>query len=103
MKRKQIIGKVLDILVGVLVGTFIIGGFVFTGIQGAARSDPRIALVLGQPISGTVQTKDRTYGFAVTVATGAYGNIQVPCTSEQYDTFSIGDTVTISCDLTIKG
>lgn len=102
MKNKQTIRRILDAALGLLLGVLLIGAFVFSGFEGLAKSNPRVALALGEHLAGTVQSKDRTLGFAITVNTQNYGDIQVSCSAEQYDTLSIGDTVTITCDLTIK-
>ena len=103
MKKKRAIQIAIRALLGFVIFMLFSGALILISIQGLANSDPRIAVVLGKPVTGTVKSKDRAYGYAVTIATNDYGDVQVACPVEKYTSLNIGDEITISYELTLAG
>lgn len=101
MKKKKAIQIAIRTLLTFIIFLLFSGALILISIQGLANSDPRVAVVLGKPVTGTIKSKDRAYGYAVTIATNGYGDVQVSCPVERYTSLNIGDEITISYELTL--
>ena len=101
MKLKLFTAKAVLVLVGFLCGVLLTGLIYFAGLQGLYTSNPYFALAQGREITGVIESKGRTLGFSFTVTTSDFGVLQVTCTPAQYKELQVGDTIILSCDLTI--